>query len=140
MISNLSDYFLSEQEFYLDKIFYTRIDKNEQIKEYLLNCIDNIDAHISNDTVKLNVQRVLKFDPEEIFNLSVSFGVILRFNEEKKGDYDWENINLAEEFQENGQFVLEHLMSRITLLIAEITSSFGQVPIIPPPRIAPKSN
>ncbi len=140
MINNLSDYFVSEQEFYLDKIFYNRIDKNEHVKEYLLNCIDNIDVHINEDTVILTVQRVLKFNPEEIFNLSVSFGAILRFNEEKKGDYDWTKINLAEEFRENGQFVLENLMNRITLLIAEITSSFGQVPIIPPPRIAPKSN
>ncbi len=140
MISNLADYFVTEQKYYLDKISYNRIDKNVQAKEHLLNCIDNIDVNISGDTVKLTVQRILKFDPEEIFNLSVSFGAILKFNKEKEGDYDWEKINLAEEFQENGQFVLGNLMSRITLLIAEITSSFGQMPIISPPKVAPKSN
>ena len=41
------------------------------------------------------------FDPEEIFNLSVSFGVDLKFNE-RKAEHDWMNINLAEEFRENG--------------------------------------
>lgn len=140
MISNLVDYFVAEQEFYLDKVSYNRIDKKEEAKEYSLNCIDNVEAKVNGDIVKLTVTRVLKFDPEEIFEMSVSFGAILRFNEEKKKEYDWGKINLAEEFRENGQFVLSNLMNRISLLIAEITSSFGQTPIILPPTIAFKSN
>lgn len=140
MINNLADYFVPEQEFYLDKVCYNRINKSGKIKEYSLNCIDNIEAEVNGDIVKLTVRRLLKFDPEEVFELSVSFGVILKFNEEKKNDYDWTNMDLAEEFRENGQFVLKNLMNRISLLIAEITSSFGQTPIILPPGIAPKSN
>ena len=140
MINNLVDYFASEQEFYLDKVSYSRMDKNIKTKEYSLTCIDNLDAKIDNDTVRLTVRRVLEFDPEELFEMSVSFGAILKFNEEKKSDYDWEKVNLVEEFRENGQFVLGNLMSRISLLIAEITSSFGQTPIISPPLIAPKNN
>lgn len=140
MINNLVDYFASEQEFYLDKVSYSRMDKNLKTKEYSLTCIDNLDAKIDNDTVRLTVRRVLEFDPEELFEMSVSFGAILKFNEEKKSDYDWEKVNLVEEFRENGQFVLGNLMSRISLLIAEITSSFGQTPIILPPLIAPKNN
>ena len=140
MISNLADYFVPEQEFYLDKVSYNRIDKTESIREYSLNCTDNIEAEANEDTVKLTVSRLLKFAPEEIFELSVSFGAILKFNGEKKDDYDWTKINLAEEFRENGQFVLGNLVNRISLLIAEITSSFGQSPIILPPGIAPKSN
>lgn len=88
----------------------------------------------------MTVNRVLKFDPEEIFELSVSYGAILKFKHEKKEDYDWNNINLAEEFRENGQFVLANLMNRISLLIAEITSSFGQTPLVLPPSVAPKNN
>lgn len=140
MISNLVDYFMAEQEFYLDKVSYNRIDKKEEAKEYSLNCIDNIEVKVNGDIVKVTVTRVLKFDPAEIFELSVSFGAILRFNTEKKKDYDWQNINMAEEFRENGKFVLGNLMNRISLLIAEITSSFGQTPIILPPEIAAKSN
>lgn len=136
MIKNLADYFLPEQEFYLDKISYDRIGKNENAKEYSLNCIDHIKADLNKNIVTLTVTRVLKFEPEDIFELSVSFGAFLKFNEEKKNDYDWETINLAEEFQTNGQFVLGNLMNRISLLIAEITSSFGQSPIILPPGIA----
>ena len=90
-----------------------------------MNCIDNIEVQVNEDKVRLTVKRVLKFKPEEIFELSVSYGAILKIKAEKRGDYDWENINLAEEFRENGQFVLGNLMNRISLLIAEITSSFG---------------
>ena len=37
-------------------------------------------------------------------------------------------MNMAAEFKENGAFVLNNLMSRISLQIAQITSSYGQVP------------
>ena len=136
MISNLIDYFEAEQEFYLDKILYNRIDKKEQANEYSLNCIDNIEAAVNENIVKLTITRALKFDPEEIFELSLSYGAILKIKKEKKEEYDWDKINLAEEFRENGEFVLGNLMNRISLLIAEITSSFGQIPLILPPTIA----
>ena len=138
MISNLIDYFEAEQEFYLDKILYNRIDKKEQANEYSLNCIDNIEAAVNENIVKLTITRALKFDPEEIFELSLSYGAILKIKKERKEEYDWDKINLAEEFRENGEFVLGNLMSRISLLIAEITSSFGQIPLILPPAIASK--
>ena len=57
---------------------------------------------------------------------ALSYGAILKIKKERKEEYDWDKINLAEEFRENGEFVLGNLMSRISLLIAEITSSFGQ--------------
>lgn len=139
MIANLVNYFMPEQEFYLDKISYSRIDKKGQATEYSLNCIDNIETEVFEDSLRLVVKRALKFEPEEIFELSISFGVILKFNKENKGDYDWNTINLSEEFRENGQFVLGHLMNRISLLIAEITSSFGQPPLVLPAGIAQKS-
>ena len=139
MIANLEEYFEDEQGFYLDKVVYNRIDKKNQAEEYSLKCIDNIEAVVEEKTVKLTVKRVLQFEPEEIFELSVSYGAILKIKEEKKS-YAWDKMNLAEEFRENGQFVLGNLMSRISLLIAEITSSFGQPPIILPPVVAPKDN
>lgn len=139
MIDNLSDYFDAEQEYYLDQVSYNRIRKNEETEEYSLNCIDNIKVDTYDDFIKLTVKRVLEFEPKEIFELSVSYGAILRYNKEKKEDYNWEEINFAEEFRENGQFVLDNLMSRISLLIAEITSSFGQTPLILPPGIATES-
>ena len=84
---------------------------------------------------KLIILNTLNRKMDEIFNLSVSFGAHLKFNE-KKSEYEWTNINLAEEFRDNGDFVTAQLMSRISLLIGQITSSFGQYPIITPPTFA----
>lgn len=140
MISNLSDYFSAEQEFYLDTISYNRITETSDTKEYSLNCLDNLEVKTNKDTLVLTAKRTLKFEPKEFFELTVSFGAILKFNKDKMNEYDWEKINLAEEFRENGQFVLSNLMNRISLLVAQITSSYGQTPIILSPGIASKDN
>lgn len=137
MISNLADYFLPEQEFYLHSISYERIEKSIDDEKHSLNCIDNIQADVYNkEKVRIIVTRTLNFEPEEMFSLSVSFGAILKFNHQKCDDYDWHNINVADEFKNNGGFVTRNLMSRISLQIAQITSSFGQMPLILPPEVA----
>ena len=139
MIKNLSDYFLPEQEFYLHKINYDRITSGEsgiRKSEISLNCTDNIVAEVNDlDEVKIIVTRSLYFDPEDVFCLSVAFGAELKINPNKKNDYNWHELNLAEEFRDNGDFVVSNLMNRISLLIAQITSSFGQQPLMLPPTI-----
>lgn len=136
MIKNLSEYFLPEHEFYLHKIVYNRLDNVTPEIAVPLNCADNINVEISNNDVKIIVTRSLYFDPEEIFRLSVAFGANLKFDSKKVNEYNWNDINLAEEFRENGEFVTDNLMSRISLLIAQITSSFGQQPLLLPPTVA----
>ena len=139
MIRNLSEYFKPELEIFLDTVSYKRIenvnDKCEQ--ELSLLCQDNLKAMLSEDGVRIIVTRTLMFEPEALFALNVSFGADLKFNE-RKVEHEWTEINLAEEFGENGDFVTGQLMSRISLLIGQITSSFGQQPIILPSMIAKK--
>lgn len=137
MIKNLQDYFEPEQEIFLDEVNYKRIDSSnkEPKQEFALLCQDNVRVSISEEGVRVVITRSMVFDPRQIFSLNVSFGIDLKFNE-KKMEYDWKNINLAEEFMENGDFVTTQLVSRISLLIAQITSSFGQPPIISPPTLA----
>ena len=136
MIKNLADYFLPEQEFYLQNISYNRIENGSDSKKHILNCLDNISVDVKDEAVRITVTRTLKFEPEELFTLTVSFGAILKFNPQKKSEYKWNEMNLAEEFRNNGDFVIGNLMQRITLQIAQITSSFGQSPIILPPNVA----
>lgn len=136
MITNLSEYFLPEQQFYLHKIVYNKLDNVSSVEVLSLNCADNIYTElIGNEEVRVIVTRSLSFDPEEIFQLSVAFGADLKFNPEKRGEHAWNEVNLAEEFRDNGDFVTDHLMSRVTLLIAQITSSYGQQPLILAPKI-----
>ena len=139
MIRNLSEYFKPELEIFLDTVSYKRIenvnDKCEQ--ELSLLCQDNLKAMLSEDGVRIIVTRTLMFEPEALFALNVSFGADLKFNE-RKVEHEWTEINLAEEFGENGDFVTGQLMSRISLLIGQITSSFGQQPLILLSMIAKK--
>ena len=140
MIKNLQDYFRPKQEIFLDTVSYKRIENlNEGLgKEFALLCQDNVKVSVNEEGVRIIITRSLAFDPEKIFALSVSFGMDLKFNE-RKDEHDWQNVNLAEEFRENGDFVTAQLMSRISLLIGQITSSFGQQPLILPTGLAKKA-
>lgn len=139
MISNLIEYFLPEQEYYLNEIEYKKIDIFED--ESTLTCEDQIDVELDKQIgIRVIVTREIYFEPESIFKIKVSFGTDLRFNPENVMEYKWDELNLAEEFKENGDFVTRNLMSRISLLIAQITSSFGQQPIVTPPGILSLNN
>lgn len=131
MEKELAEYFNPQQEYYLEKIEYQRIDSTPVPKELSLNVKDNINVELVPGGVKLTIARVLQFDPREVFYLFVSFGAILQFNDEGK-NIDWGTIDIINEFKSSGDFATVNLMSRISLLIGQITSSFGQQPIILP--------
>jgi len=139
MIGNLSEYFKPELEIFLDTVSYKRIEDldNKRERELSLLCHDNLKATLSESGVRIIAARTVMFDPEELFTLNVSFGADLKFNETGV-EYDWSETNLAEEFGENGDFVTVQLMSRISLLIGQLTSSYGQQPLILPSVIAKK--
>lgn len=134
MISNLMEYFLPEQEYYLNEVAYKKLDILGD--ESILTCEDEIDAELDMQTgIRVIVTRKIYFEPESTFKIKVSFGTDLKFNPENMTEYRWDELNLAEEFKENGDFVTRNLMSRISLLISQITSSFGQQPLVTPPCI-----
>lgn len=135
MISNLNEYFASKYEFYLDEVTYRRKSAPDSASNLTLNCHDNYRAEVKGSSVVLTITRHLSFDQEALFELIVSFGAILTFNAEKAAEYDWNKIDLAEEFKNNGDFVTANLTNRITFLVGAITSSYGQAPIILPPII-----
>lgn len=137
MIENLSEYFLPEHEFYLQNISYNRIENTVDVDEHSLNCFDSIKADVEgSEGVRITVTRTLKFEPDELFDLSIAFGAVLKFEPKKRDEYNWNEINVAEEFRKNGEFVTSNLMGRISLLTAQITSSFGQTPLVLSPNVA----
>lgn len=135
MIKDLMNCFENEQQYYLDKIEYSRIEDDFRQNQHTLLCNDNITVNVNNEYVEVKLKRTLSFRPEALFYLSVTFGSILKIDASAKEKYNWKELDLAEEFKENGQFVLDNLMARISLLIGQITSSFGLQPLILPPHI-----
>ena len=140
MIANLQEYFRPEIGIFLDAVNYKRIEElhTDNKQQIAILCQDNVNASLSDEGVRVLITRSVTFDPEKIFTMSVSFGADLKFSD-RKSEQDWKNINLAEEFLENGDFVTSQLVSRISLIIGEITSSFGQQPLILPAFLAKKN-
>lgn len=141
MKKDLSSYFLPEYQFFLHQIeFEKKEDVHQNVQDIVLSCSDKLSASINheNNTVTLLVTRNLSFTPDILFHASITFGATLKFSD-KKPEIDWTNEDLSTEFLHNGQFVTANLMSRITLLMGEITSSSGQTPLFLPPQIISSS-
>ena len=137
-MQNLGQYFRNEHQIYLNGINFERFDAIPQPEngEITLNCTDNIAATVKdNEGVEIILTRKLTFVPEQLFGLVISFGADLKFDKEKAKEINWREINLADEFRDNGDFIISNLLSRISLLVAQITSSFGQTPLIIPPSM-----
>ena len=57
------------------------------MQSYRINCTDKIDVVLQEQQVKITVERTLTLEPKEMFDLSVSYGAVLKFNENKKDEH-----------------------------------------------------
>ncbi len=93
------------------------------------------DIQFSRDNNKLNfeVKRTINFTPAPLYTLTVAFGVQLTI---KDIAANLECIDWNDESRENVIFqnLIQGLMSRISVLISEITLSYGQNPVVTPPN------
>ena len=122
-------YFLAERRIILENVSYEV--QRAQSNQLRLNVRDTIVAQLLGGAgVKVTYNRTLSFDPEGPFTLSVSFSVMLVFNPGTRGEVDWKTIDVAEEFKKNCPQLVQAMMSKITLLVAEITNANG-TPILP---------
>lgn len=129
-------YFLNDQQFFLNSINYKTIEETEQLSEYRMKCTDSITVDLDIERgMRVIFTRELSFEPEALFVLEVSYGAILTFNPDTKDEFDWKKTDLAKEVQTSGGFVLRNIISKVSLLIAEITASGSQVPIVTPPNM-----
>lgn len=128
---DFSRYFHPDHKIYLENVNYEHI--KAPAGKLRMNCKDTIVAHLAEPVgIKVTFNRTVSFEPEGLFYLSVSFSAIMRFNEETKDEISWKGLDIASEFRQNGGAVLHNLSSRAALLIAELTSSSGQSPLITP--------
>ena len=128
------EYFIPMNNVKLENISYESIPQvntlNGQVK---MNCKDTIVAQLKERGAKINFNRKVEFEPETAFSVSVTYSVFLPFREEKKDEIDFKAVDLAGEFRRAGGPVLTKLMSKTSLMIAEITDAADQNPLITPP-------
>lgn len=128
-------YFLKESQVFLSHIDYDFLSFPQQV-DNKLSIKDTVGVYTLEDgKVKIEITRSLDFGAGKLFSLTVVYGILLRKNPFSENEVDWANINLAEEIKRANLPLIKNVMSKMCVLIAEITSSYGQVPVITPPQL-----
>lgn len=129
-MENFNQYFIKEKNLFLENINYETV-KSDKKAMMRLGCRDTVVAQLIGERgVKIIFNRRLAFEPEALFTLSVSFGVFLRFDPSRMGEVNWQEVNIVNEFTKANPAIMSELNARTTLLVSQITSSAGGVPIV----------
>lgn len=124
-------YFLAERRIALENVSYETTKPAQSDAGYKLTGRDTVVAQVIGNTgVKVTYNRTLKFEPDGPFTLSVSYAVMLIFNPGTRDEIDWKTVDVAAQFRKHCAPICANISSRISLLIAEITSASGQPPMI----------
>lgn len=125
-------YFLAERRIVLDNVSYETTRPTPGTAQFKLGVKDTIVAQVMGQAgVKTTFNRMLRFDPDGPFVLSVSFAVMLVFNPGTRDEIDWHTIDLADEFKKNCPVLVQQMSAKAALVVAELTAQNGGVPIIP---------
>lgn len=129
----LLNYLNGQQSVFLKSANY-EIGDNQIKQDAKLNAYDSLEVKlIKTSGIEIIFTRKLAFEPESSFKAEVSMGTILYLNQEKCKTVNWEEIDLAQEIKACPK-ILNKLVERSSLLIAQLTSSFGGNPVITPPH------
>lgn len=127
--------FQDNYQYYLNEIHYKALQVGP-IKETITSHIidDLIFNTMDGKHLKIEITRSVTFEPSVLYELSVSYGAVLTVleNVDSIEQTDWK-----EEFRKDPicSNVLQALLSRISMQIAQITSSYGQHPLVTPPNL-----
>ena len=131
-------YFLAERRITLENISYEMQHVLKGPGAFKLGVNDTFLSQIMPQRgVKISFNRLLKFDPDGPFSLSVTYACILVFNPGTRDEVDWTKIDMVHEFKKNCPELLQTMSSKMTLLIAEITNEATGTPFIHMPRPQP---
>lgn len=133
-MSFFDEYFTGNCSISLENVHYEKLDELEV--EVDLAVKDNLkinDVSSSSDHIEIIISRNLSFRPRSLVDITVSFGIILELNEKYKGTNKPDLDTLKSELFTKDSVIASIVMSRISLLISQLTSSYGERPIVTPP-------
>ena len=137
--SNFNRYFLAEKRVFLDGISYESKVKSGMGKEHKMKVSDYLVAlPYGNTGMKVSLNRLLNFENEGPFSLSVTYSVILVFNPGTKNEVDWRKADVANEFKRNCPEIYASMENRAALIVAEITREATGIPFIFTPLRIPQ--
>ncbi len=121
-----------QQELFLDSVKYEMSFGEVKNGEARLAINDSLDVCVEEGKIKVVFLRVVNTVPMELFSISVSFGCFLPLKEDYINEKDWDIVQLKEELLQEKN-IIGGLVSRSSMLISQISSSYGQSPIITQP-------
>lgn len=119
----------------LDKISYKAHKSNDVEKKLLVKISDSFELRdVSFENINILVTRTISFKPKSLYDLSVSIKLILPLNQ-GANRFTGTRDDLVNYVSENIESIINRseLMETLSLLISQISSTFGKVPIITPP-------
>jgi len=129
MLDNIQTYFKDQYQFSLKKVSYDRLEI-EPVNA-ALSISDQIDASINDRSLFVTFSRNIYFDPESAFTLSITFDAVLGIKDDMLESA--QNVDWKKELIETDNPYMANILSRVSSIIANITSSYGQPPVITPP-------
>lgn len=131
-MSNFDEYFTGGCSISLENVVYKKLEESPE--DVSLNIKDNLNIQKKgSDDIELIISRNLSFTPYSLVDISVSFSVLLELNDKHKGDKSPDYNTIKNEILNKDNVIMSIIMSRISLLISQLTSSYGERPIITPP-------
>ncbi len=127
-------YFAGECSLSLLNVKYDRKDEIETDVELILqDSLDIQNINEKSEDIEFIVSRHLSFKPECFADISVSFSVILKLNDEYRHAESLDYKALKQEMIGPDSVIIPMIMSRISLIISQLTSSYGERPVVTPP-------
>lgn len=125
-------FFNNEYEFTLKKAMYDWIEVDHSTNDLRIKVDDHIKWDIIGDRLEVTFSRDVGFIPKSLYTIGVVFCFGLTFRDDTVA-VEAKEIDWGKEFVEQANPYLENIISRASFLIASITSSYGQKPLITPP-------
>lgn len=128
---NVQSFFKNKRQLFLESVKYDLKPINASTEgESQIACTDTISTQMLDQrNIKLSFCRELN-SVDNMVNIKVQFGIILELND---------GVTLDEEKDLSNEFIgtseLSGLIMRASLLISQITASFGQPPLITSPTL-----
>lgn len=136
---DLNQYIEPKQQTFLNNVEYRLLQLVSGASGSKMKITDKLDAtFLDSKHIRLILSRKICFEPAGLFEMEVSFGTIVTLKDDAYFLVDWQTYDVAEEVINNSKNLINPLAARISMVIAQITSSYGQVPIVTPPCVVAK--
>lgn len=126
-------YFNDEYQFTLKEVIYSRVEEEAATGRLDITIKDDLSSTIDGNRLEVEFCRSVFFTPEALYRTSVKLGCTLTFRNNIKENVA--DINWSEELIKSDNPYLPNIVSRASYIIATLTSSYGQQPLVTPPNL-----